>query len=72
MLDMRFASVVRYFGYRPLPSYPANSDDAPRREAATGSMPPFMPVAGVNWTRHTRPRPSAPRPGRRAHLRVVK
>ena len=71
MLEMRFAGLARFLG-RALPwPNPANSDASPSSEAAAMSMP-GMPVSGVNWTRHVRPRPPAPPTGRRSHLRVVK
>lgn len=72
MLEMRFAGLARFFGRTLARPHPANSDASPSSEASALAMLPDMPVPGVNWTRHVRPRPQILPAVRRAHLRVVK
>jgi hypothetical protein len=71
VFEMRFSGLVRYFGRDRSPLHPANSDASPSSEASAISMP-SMPMPGVNWTRHVRPRPPTTPGGPRSHLRVVK
>ncbi len=72
MLDIRFAGLPRFvvgFGAAVLPD---NFDGPGLTEAMAGGRFPSFPVSGINWTRHTRPRPPV-RPGpSRSHLKVVK
>lgn len=72
MLDIRFAGLPRFVvGFVPA-ALPDNFDGPAQSEAMAGGRLPSFPVPGINWTRHTRPRPPA-RPGAsRAHLKVVK
>jgi hypothetical protein len=74
MLDIRFSGLPRFVvGFVPA-ALPDNFDGPVQSEAMAGGRLPSFPVSGINWTRHTRPRPRPPtRPGpSRSHLKVVK
>jgi hypothetical protein len=72
MLEMRFAGLARFIASAPIWPRPDNLDLGPERQVSAAAVLPDMPVSGLNWTRHKRPRPPKQAKTRPPYLLVVK